>query len=215
MNADWAPGGRQPSDQTNWLWLWVYHPHPPSPFVIITQPGSWYSFYRHTEGGRLSRPRQCRKGAQPMPKAVHRSGCCDKRNWLQPLTPQSIMPLLNHCDLLRHTTWHSIALWPGIELATIELQVQCPNHNTTEPRRTWYQEELIKNSITSIGFNFSLFTLLVGIQERKGTWPVKHVLQFSWDVVFFGMCPIVWTKISRPVKTKTEVVLGIWVNIGN
>jgi len=37
-----------------------------------------------------------------MPKAVHRSGCRDKHNWLQPLTPQSIMPSLNHCDLLRH-----------------------------------------------------------------------------------------------------------------
>ena len=30
--------------------------HPPSPFIIITQPESWYSFYRHTEGRRLSRP---------------------------------------------------------------------------------------------------------------------------------------------------------------
>jgi len=29
--------------------------HPPSPF-IITQPESWYSFYRQTEGRRLSRP---------------------------------------------------------------------------------------------------------------------------------------------------------------
>ena len=29
--------------------------HPPSPF-IITQPESWYSFYRPTEGRRLSRP---------------------------------------------------------------------------------------------------------------------------------------------------------------
>jgi len=24
MNADWAPGGRQPSDQANRLWLWVH-----------------------------------------------------------------------------------------------------------------------------------------------------------------------------------------------
>jgi len=48
---------------------------------------------------RLSRPRHCRKGAQPVPKAVHRSGCRDKHKWPQPLTPQSIMPLPNHCDL--------------------------------------------------------------------------------------------------------------------
>jgi len=31
--------------------------HPPSPFIIITRPESWYSFYRPTEGRRLSRPR--------------------------------------------------------------------------------------------------------------------------------------------------------------
>ena len=30
--------------------------HPPSPFIIITQPESRYSFYRSTEGRRLSRP---------------------------------------------------------------------------------------------------------------------------------------------------------------
>ena len=30
--------------------------HPPSLFIIITQPESWYSFYRPTEGRRLSRP---------------------------------------------------------------------------------------------------------------------------------------------------------------
>ena len=30
--------------------------HPPSPFIIITQPESCYSFYRPTEGRRLSRP---------------------------------------------------------------------------------------------------------------------------------------------------------------
>jgi len=29
--------------------------HPPSPFIIVTQPESWYSFYRPTEGRRLSR----------------------------------------------------------------------------------------------------------------------------------------------------------------
>ena len=29
---------------------------PPSPFIIIAQPESWYSFYRPTEGRRLSRP---------------------------------------------------------------------------------------------------------------------------------------------------------------
>ena len=58
--------------------------------------------YRPTECGRLSRPRHYRKGAQPVPKAVHRSGCRDKHNWPRPITPQSVMPSLNHCNLLRH-----------------------------------------------------------------------------------------------------------------
>ena len=35
--------------------------------VIITQPVGWYSFYRSTEGGGLSRPRQRSRGAQPVP----------------------------------------------------------------------------------------------------------------------------------------------------
>ena len=97
LSAGWPPTLR-PSQLT-----WAvsppingcYHPHPPSPFVIITQPESWYSFYQPTEGGRLSRPRHCRKGAQPVPKAVHRIGCPDKHNWPRPLTPQSITPSLN------------------------------------------------------------------------------------------------------------------------
>jgi len=63
--------------------------------VIITQLISCYSFYRPTKAGRLSRPRHCSKGAQPVPKAAYRSSCHDKRNRprcnsnLSPLTPQS------------------------------------------------------------------------------------------------------------------------------
>jgi len=47
--------------------------------VIITQPASLS--YRPTKGGRLSRPRHCSTGAQPVPKAVYRSGCCDEHTW--------------------------------------------------------------------------------------------------------------------------------------
>ena len=43
-----------------------------------------------------------KKGVQPVPKAVHRSGCRDKHNYQQPLTLQSVMPPLDHCDLQRH-----------------------------------------------------------------------------------------------------------------
>ena len=111
MNADWAPVGRQPSDQTNRFGLWVcrkigcYHPPTPSPFIIITQLVSWYSFYRPTEGGRLSRPRHCSKGAQPVPKDVYRSDCRDKHDrprWdsnLGPLAPQSGVLPLSHREL--------------------------------------------------------------------------------------------------------------------
>jgi len=42
--------------------------------VIITQPVRRYSFYRPTNGGRLSGPTQYSTGAQPVPKAVYRTG---------------------------------------------------------------------------------------------------------------------------------------------
>ena len=111
LSAGWPPIFR-PSQPT-----WAvsppinscYHPHPPSPFVVIIQPESWYLFYHPTEGGRLSRPRHCMKGAQPVPNAVHRSGCRDKHNQPRPLTPQSIMPSLNHCNLLRHVGVNNFA----------------------------------------------------------------------------------------------------------
>ena len=48
MNVDWAPGGRQPPDQANWLGLWEHqksaatiHIHHIA-IVIITQLVSWY-----------------------------------------------------------------------------------------------------------------------------------------------------------------------------
>jgi len=39
-----------------------------------------YSFYRPTEGGRLSRRRQYSKAAQPVPGAAYSSSCRDKHN---------------------------------------------------------------------------------------------------------------------------------------
>ena len=63
--------------------------------VIITQPIGWYSFYCPMKAGRLSRPKHCRKGAQPVLKTVYHSSCRDKHNCqrrdsnLDPLTPQS------------------------------------------------------------------------------------------------------------------------------
>ena len=54
------------------------------------------SFYHPMESGRLSWPRHCSKGAQPVPKAVYRSDCRDKHDWprwdsnLGPLTPPPV-----------------------------------------------------------------------------------------------------------------------------
>jgi len=50
--------------------------------VVITQPVSWYSFHRPTEGERLSR-QHCSKDAQPVPKDVYRNGCRDEHNRLR------------------------------------------------------------------------------------------------------------------------------------
>jgi len=61
---------------------------------------------------------------------------------LSHVTPQSIMPSLNHCDPLMHVgvnNWHKVcystAPRPGIELATCELQVQRLSDSATEPPR--------------------------------------------------------------------------------
>ena len=55
-----APSGRRPKTKPDDLGCesactGCQKLHPPSPF-IIAQPESWYSFYRPTEGRRLSRP---------------------------------------------------------------------------------------------------------------------------------------------------------------
>ena len=47
---------------------WLLPSTPTIAIVIITQPVSWYSFYRPIEGGRLSRPRRCSKGGSPCPR---------------------------------------------------------------------------------------------------------------------------------------------------
>ena len=56
-----APSGRWPKTKPDDLgcesaYTGCQKLHPPSPFIIITQPESWYLFYRPTEGRRLSRP---------------------------------------------------------------------------------------------------------------------------------------------------------------
>jgi len=53
-----------------------YSLHPPSPFIVITQPESWYSFYRPTKGRRLScRPRHQWRCAAHAKGCIY-SDCC-------------------------------------------------------------------------------------------------------------------------------------------
>jgi len=86
MNADSAP--RWPPTLRPSQLTWTvsppvrngsYRPHPPSPFYYYSAR-ELILIYRPSDGGRLSRPRHCSKGVQPVPKAVYRSGCRDKHN---------------------------------------------------------------------------------------------------------------------------------------
>jgi len=75
--------------------------------ILLLLNQSWYSFYRPAEGGRLSQPGHCSKGAQPMPKAVYRSGCHEKHNcqW----SDSNLRPLMLQSDML--TTWPLRPYW--------------------------------------------------------------------------------------------------------
>jgi len=113
MNVDWAPGGRQPSDQANRPGLWVHAENWLLPststiaIVAITQPISWYSFYCPTDGGRVESTQALNywsKGAQPVPKAVYRSSRCDK--------------------VVSYIRVHSSTLWVVKKVSPYD---QCPN----------------------------------------------------------------------------------------
>ena len=60
-----------------------YRSHLPLPFIIITQPKSWYLLYRPTESGRVCWSMHCSNGVQPIPEAVYNWGFCDKYKCLQ------------------------------------------------------------------------------------------------------------------------------------
>jgi len=101
--------------------------------VIITQPVGWYSFYRPTKGGRLSRPKHCSKGAQPVPKAVYRSSCRDKHNCrrrdsnLGPLTPKS--------DTLTTRPLRPADIGPGATSDVYDCAVDCGSDASSWLRR--------------------------------------------------------------------------------
>jgi len=64
-----------------------HSPNPPSPF-IITQPEGWYSFYRPTEGRRLSRPRWFNH-----PKLVTHPSTNRARRWLTSLIRPTLLTI--------------------------------------------------------------------------------------------------------------------------
>jgi len=67
LSAGWPPTLRlsQPISAVSPPIIVNYHLHPLSPFNIISQPESRYSFYRPTEGRRLSQHRHC---SSPCPR---------------------------------------------------------------------------------------------------------------------------------------------------
>jgi len=56
----------------------LYHPHHRHCYYYSAR--RLMLIYNPTKGERLSRPRHCGRGAQPVSKAVYRSGCRDKHN---------------------------------------------------------------------------------------------------------------------------------------
>jgi len=123
---------------------------------------------------------------QPVPKAVHRSGCRDKHNWPRPITPQSVMPLLNHCDLLRHVGVNNLpkvvtrqrrGREPVIELATFESQVQPLGYRATEPLVGFYP----RDASYSAGFSGRRASVRLsdGLSVTCRSYPVYHTLYYT------------------------------------
>jgi len=85
LSARWPPTLRpsQPTWTLETASKGCSHHHPPSPFVIITQPESRYSFaVPRRVHGRLSRARHCSESVQPMPRLYYRD-CCDQHKCRQ------------------------------------------------------------------------------------------------------------------------------------
>jgi len=105
VNRDWVPDGLRPS-KTTWAMsppVGCCYPHPPSPFTIINQSQSWYSFYRPM-GLRLSCPSHCSKGVQPGSKTagLYHSGCGDKYGEFDPESSHTAAMQVISNRLLRH-----------------------------------------------------------------------------------------------------------------
>ena len=99
--------------------------------IIITQPVGWYSFYRPTKDGTLSRFWHCSTGAQPVPKAVYHSSCRDKHN--HPWCDSNLGSLTPQLDALT-----TRPRWPGcfqciyavgLEYCSVPVTPRCCHHH--------------------------------------------------------------------------------------
>ena len=132
MNADWAPGGRQPSDQANRLGLWVcrkmaatthiHHRH----WLLLLSPkaDTHFPIPQRVEGwvnlgtaGRVHSP--CPRLYIAVAVVINITGRC--------LPP----PLLNHCDLLRHVGANNLPKVVTRQRHSRELNSQPCNHKAT------------------------------------------------------------------------------------
>jgi len=95
---------------------------------IITQPESWYSFHRPTEGRRLSRPRHCRKGAAARAQDCESDSCRDKRTdsgfsptaryvSTRPLQPARPVGVSNLPKVTAGSQRDSNSAWPSCNIA--------------------------------------------------------------------------------------------------
>ena len=153
--------------QANRLGLWVRRKLAATVYihhriVIITLAIRWYSFYRPTEGGRLSRPTHCSKGEQPVPKAVYRSGCRDKHNRPRcdsifgPLTPQSTFKVYNN---FRETLFTRLMIF---YISTEKkINIKLPDEVTVCIKNT-------KRKLWAAGVHYILHHLFLGFDSTIG-----------------------------------------------
>jgi len=106
--------------QLTWPVSWLvgcYHLHALLPFINITQPESWYSFYRPTDGGRLSRPVCTGRGCL----SIDKHNCPRWDSNPGPLISPSGTLRLDYCDMrpketekhgaiLNCLTWRSVRM---------------------------------------------------------------------------------------------------------
>jgi len=129
-----APSGRRPKTKPDDLGCEsactsCQNLHPPSPFIIITQPESWYSFYRPTEGRRLSRPSWLLAGYIPRwftrPQTVTDPGT--NRVWRSATTliEANALPLCQTAKYIAAVTSNMIVIISRYRLNRINLVVAC------------------------------------------------------------------------------------------